>query len=79
MDENEPKRKKEKKRKRTKKVTSENGGRDGKEKRTYEPSDYTVYCLEILSKEIKVLLFETPRVIVLSLFGPTTKQRWLNC
>lgn len=79
MDENEPKRKKEKKRKRTKKVTSENGGRDGKEKRTYEPSDFTVYCLEILSKEIKVLLFETPRVIVFSLFGPTTKQRWLNC
>ena len=31
---------KEKKRKRTKKVTSENGGRDGKEKRTYEPSDW---------------------------------------
>ena len=38
------KKEKEKKRKRTKKVTSENGGRDGKEKRTDVPSDFTVYC-----------------------------------
>ena len=37
------KKEKEKKRKRAKKVTSENGGRDGKEKRTYELSDFTVY------------------------------------
>lgn len=44
MDENEPKRKKKRNENAQKKVTSENGGRDGKEKRTYEPSDFTVYC-----------------------------------